>query len=55
MPANTLVLVYLRRHDEAGSERGGNQRVKPGNWIQQLLLDPTIPARMKNHSLPVSL
>ena len=33
----------------------GSQRVKPGNWIQQLLLDPTIPARMKNHGLPVSL
>lgn len=23
MPANTLVLACLRRHDDAGSERGG--------------------------------
>lgn len=40
-----VIMLVLR----AG--RGGSES---GNWIQQLLLEQTLPARVKNHGLPVS-
>lgn len=44
-----------RRRDNAGSESGAGRRgSESGNWIQQLLLEQTLPARVKNHGLPVS-
>lgn len=53
MPVNWLVLVCLRKRDDAGSEMGVGTS---GNWIQLLLLEQTVSCQSEaplSSSLPL--